>query len=134
MLRSHHRYALQSIYFSGMSNVHWLVGCEILVMYWGGRNLGAVIIGCVVYGFQYGLGVHDLWVSMFDIFWVLFEVVVLGGGFWPQVSIVCVCVRARVAHLHTGRSRTENIIPDAVLIQFYLLMKNTELLETCRRL
>jgi len=37
-----------------------------------------------------------LWVSMFDVFWVLFEVVVLGGVFWPQVSIVRACVRARV--------------------------------------
>ena len=54
--------------------------------------MGAVIIGCVVYGFQYGLGVRGLWVSMFDVFWVLFGVVVLGGGFWPQVSILCVCV------------------------------------------
>ena len=59
-----------------------------------GGSLGAVIIGCVVYGFQYGLGVRGLWVSMFEVFWVLFGVVVLGGGFWPQVSIVCVCVRA----------------------------------------
>ena len=56
--------------------------------------MGAVIIGCVVYGFQHGLGVRGLWVSMFDVFWVLFGVVVLGGGFWPQVSILCVCVRA----------------------------------------
>ena len=37
-----------------------------------GGSLGAVIIGCVVYGFQYGLGVRGLWVSMFDVFWVLF--------------------------------------------------------------
>ena len=50
-----------------------------------------MIIGCVVYGFQYGLGVRGLWVSMFDVFWVPFGVV-LGGGFWPQVSILCVCV------------------------------------------
>jgi len=33
-------------------------------------------------------------------------------------------------HLHTGRSLTESTIPDAVLIQFYLLMKSTVLLET----
>ena len=33
---------------------------------------------------------------MFDVFWVLFGVVVLGGGFfWPQVSIMCVCVCVR---------------------------------------
>ena len=42
--------------------------------------------------YSIGLGVRGLWVSMFDIFWVLFGVVVLGGVFWPQVSIVCVCV------------------------------------------
>jgi len=52
-------------------------------------------MGCVVCG----LGVRGLWVSVFDVLWVVFGVVVLGGGFWPQVSIVCVCVcaRARVA-------------------------------------
>jgi len=64
--------------------------------------LGAVIIGRLVYVFQYGLEVRCLWVSMFDVFWVLFGVVVLGGGFWPQFSIVCmrVCARARdLAHL-----------------------------------
>jgi len=33
---------------------------------------------------------------------------------------------------HTGRSLTENKLPDAVLIQFDLLMMNTELLETSR--
>jgi len=31
-------------------------------------------------------------------------------------------------NLHTGRSLTENIIPDAVLIHFDLLMTSTELL------
>ena len=36
--------------------------------------------------------------------------------------------------LHTGRSLTENTIPDVVLIQFDLLMMNTELLETFRGL
>jgi len=36
-----------------------------------------------------------------------------------------------VCRLQTGRSLT---IPDAVLIQFDLLMMSTELLETCRRL
>jgi len=65
---------------------------SFLGRYWGGGgSLGAVIIGCVVYGFQYGLGVRGLWVSIFDVFWVLFGVVVLGGVFWPQVSIVCLC-------------------------------------------
>ena len=38
----------------------------------------------------------------------------------------------RCAHLHTGRSPTENTITDAVLIQFDLLMMSTVLLETCR--
>jgi len=37
-----------------------------------------------------------------------------------------------ILNLHTGPSLTENTIPDAVLIQFYLLMMSTELLETCR--
>ena len=34
-------------------------------------------------------------------------------------------------NLYTGRSLTESTIPDAVLIQFDLLMMSTELLETC---
>jgi len=38
------------------------------------------------------VGVRGLGVSVFKVFWILFGVVVLGGGFWPQVSIVCVCV------------------------------------------
>jgi hypothetical protein len=37
-------------------------------------------------------------------------------------------------NLHTGRSLTENTIPDAVLIQFDLLMMSTELFEICRGL
>jgi len=37
-------------------------------------------------------------------------------------------------NLHTGLSLTENTIPDAVLIQFDLLMMSTDLLETCRGL
>ena len=32
----------------------------------------------------------------------------------------------------TGRSLTENTIPDAVLTQFDFLMMSTELLETCK--
>ena len=39
-----------------------------------------------------------------------------------------------VCNLHTGRSLTESTIPDAVLIQFDLLMMSTVLLETCRGL
>ena len=34
-------------------------------------------------------------------------------------------------NLHTGRSLTDSTIPDAVLIQFDLLMMSTVLLETC---
>ena len=44
------------------------------------------------------VGGRCLWVSMFDVFRVLFGDVVLSGGFWPQVSIACVCVRG-LAHL-----------------------------------
>ena len=36
--------------------------------------------------------------------------------------------------LYNGQSLTENTIPDAVLIQFDLLMMSTVLLETCRGL
>jgi len=36
-------------------------------------------------------------------------------------------------NLHTGRSLTENTIPDAVLIQFDLQMMSTMLLETCEK-
>jgi len=63
--------------------------------YWGrGGCLGAVIIGCVVYGIQLGWGcvvsgLVCLTSSGFSSGW-LFSV----GVFWPQVSIVCVCVRA----------------------------------------
>ena len=37
-------------------------------------------------------------------------------------------------NLHIGQSLTQNTIPDAVLIQFDLLVMSTELLETCRGL
>ena len=37
-------------------------------------------------------------------------------------------------NLHTGRSLTENTIPDAVSTQIDLLMMSTGLLETCRGL
>ena len=37
-------------------------------------------------------------------------------------------------NLHTGRSLAESTIPDAVLIQFDLLMMSTVFLETCRGL
>ena len=54
--------------------------------------------------YSIGLGVRGLWVSTFDVFWVLLGVVVLGGVFFgPQVSsaracacaCVCVCVAWR---------------------------------------
>jgi len=41
--------------------------------------LVVVIIGCVVYGFQYGLCVRGLWVSMFDVFWFLFLIMPADG-------------------------------------------------------
>ena len=40
-------------------------------------------------------------------------------------------VEKEIFNLHPGRSLTANTIPDAVLIQFDLLMMSTELLETC---
>ena len=43
-------------------------------------------------------------------------------------------VEKELLNLHTGRSLTENTIPDTVLTQFDLLMMSTELLETCRGL
>ena len=46
-----------------------------------------------------GLGVRGSWVSMFDVFWVLFGVLVLGGGFFFLASgfhCVCVCVCVQV--------------------------------------
>ena len=64
--------------------------------YWGaGGSLGAVIMGCVVYGIQLGWGA---WFSIFDVFWVLFGVVVLSGGFLASgCHCVCVCVCVCVA-------------------------------------
>ena len=38
----------------------------------------------------------------------------------------------QVLNPHAGRSLAENTIPDAVLIQFDLLLMSTELLDTCR--
>ena len=48
-------------------------------------------------------------------------------------TVLCVSDRP-VCSLHTGWSLTESTVPDAVLIQFDLLMMGTELLETCRGL
>ena len=54
MLRSHHRYALQSVYLVGslMVNDWWDV--SLWVGIGGGGGLGAVIIGCVVYCIELG--------------------------------------------------------------------------------
>jgi len=50
-------------------------------------------------------------------------------------SGIVFCVNdSPVCWLHTGRSFTQNTIPDAVLIQFDLLMMSTDKLETCRGL
>jgi len=54
------------------------------------------------------------------------------SGIVLSVSDGPVCRLRR--NLHTGRSLTENTIPDAVLIQFDLMVMSTELLETCRGL
>ena len=43
-------------------------------------------------------------------------------------------VENELLNLHTGQSLTESTTPDAVLIQFDLLMTSTVLLETCRGL
>ena len=43
----------------------------------------------------------------------------------------CVSDRPVCRNLHTGRSLTQNTIPDAVLTQFDRLVMGTELLETC---
>jgi len=65
-------------------------------VFWVGIGGGGVFWGrdnrlCYLW-FSTWVGVRGLWVGMFDVFWVLFGVVVLGGDFLPQVSIVCVCV------------------------------------------
>jgi len=48
--------------------------------------------------------------------------------------VFCVSDRPVCMFRSSERSLTENTILDAVLIQFYHLMMNTELLETCRGL
>ena len=51
-----------------------------------------------------------------------------------SVSYRPVCrLKRNLLNLHTGQSLAQNTIPDAVLIQFGLLMI-TEFLETCRGL
>jgi len=43
-------------------------------------------------------------------------------------------VEKELLNLHTGWSLAESTIPDAVLIQFDLLIMGTVLLETCKGL
>jgi len=50
------------------------------------------------------------------------------------VHVFSVSDRPVCRFLHTGRSLRDSTIPDAVLIQFDLLMMCTVLLETCREL
>ena len=58
--------------------------------FWGRDNR----LCCLWYSI--GLGVRGLWVSVFGVFWVLFGVVVHGGGLFglrfPFCVCVCVCV------------------------------------------
>ena len=55
------------------------------------------------------------------------------SGIIFSVSDRPVC-KLRRKGFSTGRSLTQNTIPDAVLIKFHLVMMSTELLETCRGL
>ena len=49
--------------------------------------------------YSIGLVVRGLWISIFDLFWVLFGVVVLGGGFLAS-GFHCLYMRVRgLAHL-----------------------------------
>ena len=61
--------------------------------YWGGGGLGAVIIGCVVYGIQLGSGcvVCGLVFSTSSGFP---SVLLFSVGFLMASGIHCVCVRA----------------------------------------
>ena len=87
------------------------MGCEFfwVDMRGEGSSLGAVIIGCVVYGFQYGLGVRGLWVSMFNVFWVLFGSLFSVGVFdlrFPLCVCVCVCTWLGAFGISTGEKKT----------------------------
>ena len=52
--------------------------------------VGAVILGCVVYGIQLGWGAW-LWGSMFDVFWVLFGLFSLAVFLASGFNTVCLC-------------------------------------------
>ena len=57
------------------------------------------------------------------------------SGIVLSVSDRPVCrLRRFLVNLDTERPLADSTIPDAVLIQFYLLMMSTVLLETCRGL
>jgi len=61
--------------------------------YWGGWFFGGRDNRLCCLWYSVGLGVRGLWVSVFDVLWVLFGVVVLGGGFLASgIHCVCVCV------------------------------------------
>ena len=80
-----------------------------------------MIIGCVVYGsmvFNMGWGCVVYGVSMLDVFWGLFGVVVLGGGFWPQVSVVCVHVAWRIWYIY-GRETFLTNVKDVGRVNHY---------------
>jgi len=72
------------------------VGCEFLGRYWGeGGSLGAVIMGCVVYGLG-GCFICGLVCSTSSGFSSGFSVGVFGLRFpFCMCVCVCVCVRAR---------------------------------------
>jgi len=61
--------------------------------YWGGVVFGGRDNRLCCLWYSIGLGVRGLWVSIFDVFWVLFGVVVLGGGFFGLRFPLCVCAR-----------------------------------------
>jgi hypothetical protein len=61
----------------------------------GGGCLGAVIIGCVVYGIQLGWGCVICGLACSTTSGFSSGLLFLVGVFWSQVSIVCVCVRVR---------------------------------------
>ena len=57
--------------------------------------MGAVVIGCVVCGIQLGWGCVVCGLVCPASFRFSSGLLFSGGFFWPQVSIVCVCGRAR---------------------------------------
>jgi len=85
---------------------------------WGGGWGGGGVLGgrdnrlCSLW-YSIGLGVHGLWVSMFDVLWVLFGVVVLRGvfvasGFHSVCVCVCVCTWLGAFGVTTGEKKHFN--------------------------